>query len=469
MMVLSQYLQGLLAHFTDVRSVRNITGLVQKIVEHTSIRLWTISDDKAEFVRSKRLVDGSLKTVLDEATVAGALREIGSREVSLSGDATDTVVLLHDPSDIRKAYSAELECLGMVRSLGGTLVPGYQTFNTVALDEGGHTPQPIDVSVSSTGDPHFVTEEELALYQKIQRTPPAPSAAQKLSAVRVVEIRQFLEDDSYVNLYRVVSTQLIRVSQQMQTQYPDRRRLHVLDRQFDGVRYVRLIDQELHDLFVIRLKCSRTVPGIFLDGHPGALTVGEVPCPSWTQYAISKIRLRNVTYQNVTCRIAWRPFRVEEHDYTMVRVNLYDRHGRPIFEAPMVLLTNLSVPRREDACRVYRIYLLRAKIEGVFKFCKTVLGWEDAQVRDYASIRRLLTLAFYLAGYFYASESELIENPVIALICQLGGGKGGLSRYFFLQGLKKLLIYRTVLRFQQQLHHSPQEGVSFEAMMAFIS
>jgi hypothetical protein len=348
-------------------------------------------------------------------------------------------------------------------------VPGYQTFNTVVLDEHGHTPQPLDVSVYSNGDPHYITEEELALYQKFQRTPPAPSASQKLAPARVAEIRRFLDEDSYLNLYRVVSTQVTRVSQHMQAQYPNKWRLHVLDRQFDGVRYVRLIDQELHDRFVIRLKLSRTVPGIFLDGHPGALTVREVPCPSFTQYAISKIRLRHTTYQNVTCTIAWGPFRIEGQEYTMVRVSLYDRHGRPIFAEPMVLLTNLSVIGREDACRVYRLYLLRAKIEGVFKFCKTVLGWEESQVRDYASIRRLLALAFYLAGYFYAPESTLIDNPAIALICLLGGGKGGVSRYFFLQGLKKLLIYRTVLQFQQRLQRHSLEGVTFEDLLAFLS
>lgn len=399
-MTLSFYLRGLLAHFTDARIERNIIGLVQKIVEHTSIRLWTISEDTAECVRHKRLVDGSLKAVLDEDTVADALREIGGREVHLAGDDTEAVVLLHDPSDIRKEYSTELECLGTVRSLDGTLVPGYQTFNTVALDVYGHTPQPLDVTVYSNGDPHYITEEELSLYQRLQRTPPPLSAAQKLAPERVAEIRQFLAEDSYLNLYRVASTQMLRVSRQMQTQYPRRWRLHILDRQFDGARYVRLIDQELHDMFVIRLKCSRTVPGIFLDGHPGALTVLEVPCPHFTQYAISTIRLRHTTYQNVTCRIAWGPFLVEGHEYTMVRVHLYDRHGRPIFATPMVLLTNVSVTGREAACDVYRYYLLRAKIEGVFKFCKTVLGWEEAQVRDDVSIRGLLALAFYLAGYF---------------------------------------------------------------------
>jgi len=464
-MTLVSYLQGLLAHFSDVRIVGTITTMVQTMVEHTSIRLWSISADRAEFVRQKRVVDGSLKAVLDEQTVAEALREIGSREVVLSDDDTATVVLLHDPSDIRKPYSTDLECLGTVRALTGKLVPGYQTFNTVVLDERGHTPQPLDVTVYSNGDPHYVTEEELTLYERLQRPSSAPSATQKLSPDRIGEIRQFLADDTYLNLYRVVSTQLIRVSQRMQTLYPHRPRCHILDRQFDGVRYARLIDQELHDLFVLRLKGSRTVPGLMV---AGTVSVQQVPCLHVTRYAISTIRLRHTTYQNVTCYLEWEPFCLEGHAYTMVRVTLCDRHHRAIFDEPMVLLTNLSVTCREDARRVYCLYLLRAKIEGVFKFCKMVLGWEEAQVRDYASIRGLLALAMYLAGYFYASDSDLIDNPAIALICLLGGGKGTVTRYFFLKGLQKLLIYRSVLHFQRTLQQSPQQDVCFEDMMAWL-
>ena len=152
-MTLSCYLQGLLTHFTDARIVRNITRIVEKMVEHTSIRLWSISADTAEFTRNKRLVNGALNAVLDEDTVATALRDIGSREVTLSDDDAGAVVLLHDPSDIRKPYSTTLECLGTVRALNGQLVPGYQTFTTVAMDEHGSTPQPMDVSVYSNGDP----------------------------------------------------------------------------------------------------------------------------------------------------------------------------------------------------------------------------------------------------------------------------------------------------------------------------
>jgi len=461
-MTLSSYLQGLLEHFTDARIVRNITTLVQQMVEHSTIRIWTLSTEKAEFARHKRLVDGSLQAVLDEHLVADRLREFGSHQVARSAEDTALVVLLHDPCDIRKPYAADLECLGTVRALDGHLVRGYQTFNTVVLDERGHTPQPLDVTVYSNGDPHYVTEEELAQVQRL-REPPSPASS--LAPDRLAAIRQYLAEGSDVNLYRVASTQLTRVSRQMQRQAPRRPRCHIMDRQFDGVRYVHLIDQELQNFFVLRLKNSRTVPDLVV---AGSVSVQDVPCPHMAAYPLSKIRLHHTTYQNVTCYCEWTPFCVEGHEYTMVRITLVDRHRRLMFDDPMVLLTNLPVIDRKDACRVYRLYLLRAKIEGVFRFCKTVLGWEQAQVRDYASMRRLLTLAMYLAGYFYATDSILIDNPTIALICLLGGGKGGLTRYFFLKGLQKLLIYRSVLDFQRTLQQSSDHDMPLEDLMAWL-
>ncbi len=50
-MKLLQYLDNLLANFTDIRVVGNVKNLVKKIIEYKTIKLWTISDDKAEYER----------------------------------------------------------------------------------------------------------------------------------------------------------------------------------------------------------------------------------------------------------------------------------------------------------------------------------------------------------------------------------------------------------------------------------
>ena len=74
-MQLSIYLNPLLKHFTDSRIVRNINQMVRKIIENQSIRLWSNASDKAEFDRCKRLIDGFLKSVLDDEKMTEALRE----------------------------------------------------------------------------------------------------------------------------------------------------------------------------------------------------------------------------------------------------------------------------------------------------------------------------------------------------------------------------------------------------------
>jgi len=98
-MTLSCYLKDVLSHFKDTRIVHNVTSFIQNMIEHTSTRLWSISKDKAEFDRSKRLLNGSLQSVLDEQTVSGALRVVGSQQMQakLGDTRSELLVLLHDP------------------------------------------------------------------------------------------------------------------------------------------------------------------------------------------------------------------------------------------------------------------------------------------------------------------------------------------------------------------------------------
>jgi hypothetical protein len=65
-MGLSADLSGVMSQFRDKRVVRNMSKLAQNMIEHKSICLWTISEDKAEFERRKRVIDGSLVSVLGD-------------------------------------------------------------------------------------------------------------------------------------------------------------------------------------------------------------------------------------------------------------------------------------------------------------------------------------------------------------------------------------------------------------------
>jgi hypothetical protein len=93
---------------------------------------------------------------------------------------------------------------------------------------------------------------------------------------------------------------------------------------------------------------------------------------------------------------------------------------------------------------VFHRYLKRSKIEGVFKFLKEHLGWEDFQVRDFTSIENVIVLAYFIGSYFYEIESALTHDPAIQEICQLGYGKGKGTKLYFLRGLAKLAAWEEI-------------------------
>ena len=150
----------------------------------------------------------------------------------------------------------------------------------------------------------------------------------------------------------------------------------------------------------------------------------------------------------------------------MVQVTLLDCRGKALYKNPMLLISNIAVEKAEQARGIYGIYLMRAKIEAVFKFLKAVLGWEKFQVRDYESIKNIIALAYFIGGYFYEIGSDLTQNPVIASIAQLGGGKGKVTRRYFLEGLKKLLIHKSVEHFIEEQEVGEE---TFAEMLAFVT
>jgi hypothetical protein len=81
---------------------------------------------------------------------------------------------------------------------------------------------------------------------------------------------------------------------------------------------------------------------------------------------------------------------------------------------------------------------------------KNAVGWEEFQARDWESIKNLIAPGFFIDGYFYSLEPQLAHHPGIEWLCQLGNGKGQISRHFFLEGLKCLLIHQHVEQMKEQ-------------------
>jgi tRNA A37 threonylcarbamoyladenosine biosynthesis protein TsaE len=452
---------GLISKLKDSRVVKNTKELVENIIEHKSIRVWTISEDKAEYDRSKRLLDGSLKSVLDEEKTSGATRE---QSVAALGDEA-RLIILHDPCDIRKEYAEEMENLGKVRDLDGKLINGYSTFNTVAVDVEGKNLYPVDISVYSNGDEHYVTVAEMKKFEKGK----LEASEDKDERERSEQIEQFVEEESYINLPKLSQKQLKEVSYAFKEKNPEISLCHVLDRQFDGKDYFEFIDQELEDEFVIRCKVSRNSNDVEVDPQTGknvAVKLKDVEFEQSQCDVIKKLKVKKKVYQDAKCLLEWGTLTLDEVDYSVVRVTLQDSQGKAIYKQPMLLITNIKVKKGEQARDVYGIYLMRAKIESVFKFLKDVLGWEEFQVRDYESIKNIIALAFFVGGYFYEIGSDLTENPTIVLIAQLGGGKGKVTRHYFLEGLKKLLTHKSVERFIEEQEIG---GETLAEMLTFVT
>jgi hypothetical protein len=456
-MKLTDYLSGVLSKFKDSRVVENVLSLVQNIIEHKSTRLWSISEDRAAFERSKRLLDGSLKSVLDAKKLSAAIRE---HSVAALGTEARLIVM-HDPCDIRKEHTETSENLGKVRDLAGKLINGYSTFNTVATDVTGKKLYPTDITVYSNGDEQYVTVKELAAWTK--------GKLQPVDGERAAQIEQFVRAESHFNLARLSRAQMKAVSEAFKRENPDITLCHVLDRQFDGAGYFEFIDEELHDEFVIRLKISRNSDESELDAETDEMTavkLRDLAFHDAQTWIIPKLQIKNKVYQEAKCLIEWDTLTLNGLSYSVVRITLTDRQRKPIHNQPMLLITNIPVYTAGHARAIYGIYLMRAKIEAVFKFLKDGLGWEDFQVRDYESVKNIIALTWFIGGYFYEIGSDLAENPAIVLIAQLGGGKGKVSRYYFLQGIKELLTHAGVVRFVKEQKISVE---TLGQMFAFVT
>lgn len=433
--------------FTDIRIIRNVSGIVSKMVSEQTTQLWTLAQDANEYEKMHNLFKGRLKSVLDDEKISSVLRE----ETAISLCDEGFVFALHDPCDIRKLYAEKLENIGRVRDLDGNMINGYSTFGTVCLSADGKELHFSDISVFSNGDKeHYVLQTELdAVLQK-------QAKAKKKEATdftkREKEIVELLENESYVNLRHVVHTQLQRVSEDLKKKNENLSICHVLDRQMDGVPYFSFINEELKDFFVIRAKISRNSneTAVNEEGKKVAIKLKDVSFPHKHVEVIDKIRLNKKVYQDVTRIIELGILKLDKVAYSVVRITLLTRKGKEVFRQPMLLITNLPVKKAKEAVEIYFIYLKRSKIEGVFKFVKNALGWEEFQVQDWESIKNIIALAFFIGGYFYEIEPELANNPVILWICQLGGGKGKITRHYFLEGLKNLLIHQQVERFREK-------------------
>ena len=415
------------------------------MVEYKTPRIHALSKDRNEYDRSKTLLDNTLKEVLDDKKVSEALKENSIEKFS----GKKRVYVPSDHCDIRKKHSWKMENIGKVLDLNKKVINGFSTLASVAIDENKHDVTLLDVTVFSNAEERFIKQEELELFQK----------GKIKDKAREIEIKALVDEDRHINMTLSLMRQTEDVSKTLKLSNPDISICHIHDRFADMNEYFKHIDQILKDEFVIRGTAKRASSETRVNekGNKVKIKLIDSVLKNQESQVIEKLRLKGKVYQQAESIIEWDRVEIEENWYTTVKITLKTREGKNIFKKPMLLISNIEVNSYIQAKEIYHIYLLRSKIEAVFKFLKDVLGWEEFQVRDWESIKNIIALCFFVGNYFYEIESTLIEHPTIEIICQLGDGKGKVSRFYFLKGLEKLLIAQSVFQFKEDRGISDKE------------
>ena len=124
-----------------------------------------MATNRNEYESFKGLLNGNAQ-LLDKSIVLDCVAE---KTLTDLGSA-DFVYVLHDPCDIRKPYSSDSEHLGTVLSLQKTVVPGYSSFNSVAVIPGKQKVHLLCNELYSNSLPSYVNQEVVHLVKNNEVT-----------------------------------------------------------------------------------------------------------------------------------------------------------------------------------------------------------------------------------------------------------------------------------------------------------
>jgi hypothetical protein len=398
-------------------------------------RLFTLSNDRNEYKKMVRTLSGeNSKSNMSPDVTNSTLLDFAKEKLR----SEDAVTLIHDPSDIRKPYSTDLENIGYVRSLDNKIIRGYSTHNIIALPSKSKIVTLLSNKTYSNRADHFLSQETISKLESGTDFDGRESA------------QKIYESGNYFNKKTISKEEISRVSQSLKQSNPAIKISHVLDREFDDDDYIDLISNILEDEFVIRSKKSRCLDDVDENGKKVRLIVSSFD--NSHQLPFQKLSIKKTVIQDGKILLEWKIY----GKIYAVKITILDRSGNNVFNESMLLLTNKELLSFDDAYAVYKEYLKRARIEYVFKFLKEGLGWEEMQVREFKAIENLISLCFYVAAYLYDIGDKEAYDDYAVMLSELGDGKGIISRHFILKGI------HVVSNYYKYQYHMEKKKVSKE-------
>ena len=396
-------------------------------MEGKGTKIWSLSADAHEYERMKNLLSGRLANSftpeqINAHTLAQSLNHL---------PAQANLEVIHDGADMRKPYSKRLPHLTSVKALDGDWVNGYNTFSSVVISDVDKRIHLLQCTPYSYADPQY----------------------------NQVIGGGFSEKE-------LIENQLRATDQALKERFPPVVLWHLLDRKHDDEATFQFID-ELKSHFVIRLKANRNSNETRLDesGKIVFIKLNQARLTHTLTQTLDRFVWKNKVYQQASLTTTYGSLSLGENTYQVCRIEVTDRQGNLIFKEPMLLLTNASIENHQQVFQIYQRYLKRSKIEGVFKFLKSYLGWEQFQIRDFLAIQNIIVLCFFVAEYFYEHEPQLTKDPQVALICQLAKSKGKISKHFYQKGLAILANY---LLFQQYINEQNLSQHQVDQLLSII-
>jgi len=438
---LREYIAPLLDQLGQKQVRENTEALSNKLIDNQTGQLYSLSEDKNEYNKYLRLLNGTLQTIVD----------VDKLNVSLLANSVDFfegkvyIIVVHDGSDIRKPSTRKSENLDVVRDLEGRLINGYPTFNSVAINLKGKRIRLLQMPQGDINDYH----------------------EGKLLKARRKEVGLLLKSGDWYNHNSIVNNHIDRINEQIKAVNPTAIIIHVYDRGHDSAALFEY-HNEAGSSFIVRLKLNRNSNELYInkEGKEVAVKLAKQQFLKGHEKHYEKIRFKNKTYFRVRGVFEWSKVEIEGKVYSVVKVRFYTPKGKLIFEQPMLLLTDMDVYNERLAELMFEIYMKRVKIEGVFKFCKQELGWENFRIRDFEGIKNLLALVYFIAGYFYEVEHELIKHPAAQWLAQLGNGKGKVTPHYILKGIAKLAQF---LSLQEMFNQAPEnKKIAQQAIDSFL-
>ena len=421
---LQDYTSKLQESINQVEVKNNFVDLMNMIIYKQTSCLYVLSEDDKQHVRFKRVLNGELKNGINSKSLNDRLLDHATDFLK----DKEVIIISHDPSSIRKPESKDLDSLGHVRGLKGEMI-GFETYNSIALSPKGETFRLL--YSEANGDKHYVTQQERQAY-----------LANTLDKSRRLEIDQFDTEGTSYNLKSVTQDVIRNIDKHIRTINPSAMIIDIFDRGFDDVALFEF-ERTLGHHFIIRCKLNRKSNNMIINvkGEAERIKLKDILYWHSDERCYAKIQFKQNLYFQARGIIEWGQLELNGQVYSVVKVRFYDKKRQPIFEEPMLLISDLEIIDPKLGWFIFEQYMHRSKIESVFKFCKGVLGWEESRVKDWVTRQNLLTLIFFTASYLYHIKSDLTDDYRSRWLCDLGNGKGQVSPYYLLKGLNTLMSY----------------------------